>query len=831
MGSNGGGHHDRLVGRIVAGRAIVILCAPPGFHKSRLIHAAGLKIAANDARSVRKFGMLEHSTDPRAAANAILAETHQVTIIDDAHAADGQWLALALERVSSSGSGQRVIVSMNRTNLFPLSRLDARKVVDILDANALRLRPQDVAEATRAIVSVKRRARIRELVDGWPVALDLLGSWSAMASGECEGLGDLDIIRESRLGEFIVQDVLELLTTREQAALVNASMLDSADIDILAGLAGQHGDGQILAELAFRFRGLVDRHNGQFLLQKALRIWLRDAVEAFDGRSRADILLAMADRCSEKGRLGEAATLARRANDSSRIRAYAHAHGALRIWIVHGFSVLKHLLDNSKAEDIAESAVLRMIECIAHLKAGRVHVAQELFETLTREVGSGHVLSADLEIVRVTLLAYGCSLQRADDLELLKQLIDERADDAAMRTFLATLSAILNCQHARFDAAVANLIDARAQAEKAASRYNLMFLQMHEASINLAQGKLKQARTCVTDARRWWQREFAHDVGVETVIAALSASIEFESGQLSSARNSLRKSANRMPEAEAWFDIYFAAYEVMIRINIADLGIGAALAAVEDEARKLRAQGLPRVGDLIVALGLCVAGEARLHGYDVQSPTHWRVPLAGASASWQERETFTIARAHACFLEGRIADTWSLLDEAIAAAAAQGLARSQLRYLLLIFAMASDRRERERADRALRAAIAIGATTGMRQIFREIAGRRFVSAIRTLKDDDSLSETERGFIQMLVNRLEERESVASGKLSRRELEVLRTLEAGGSDKQLARKLGLSEHGVRFHLKNIFKKMGVHDRTSAIAAARKLDSDGGTHLFQ
>src|SRR3546814_8930980 len=79
-----------------------------------------------------------------------------------------------------------------------------------------------------------------------------------------------------------------------------------------------------------------------------------------------------------------------------------------------------------------------------------------------------------------------------------------------------------------------------------------MLLQMHEASSNLAQGKLKQARTCVTDARRRWQQEFAHDVGVETVIAALSASIEFESGQLSSARNSLRKSANRMPEAEAW---------------------------------------------------------------------------------------------------------------------------------------------------------------------------------------------------------------------------------------------------------------------------------------
>src|SRR3546814_14788452 len=72
----------------------------------------------------------------------------------------------------------------------------------------------------------------------------------------------------------------------------------------------------------------------------------------------------------------------------------------------------------------------------------------------------------------------------------------------------------------------------------------------------------------------------------------------------------------------------------------------------------------------------------------------------------------------------------------------------------------------------------------------EIAGRRFAPMIRALKDDDGLSEAESGFVAMLVNRLQERESIASGKLSRREIEVLRTLEAGGSDKQLARQLGL-----------------------------------------
>src|SRR3546814_17868399 len=98
-----------------------------------------------------------------------------------------------------------------------------------------------------------------------------------------------------------------------------------------------------------------------------------------------------------------------------------------------------------------------MIECIVHLKSGHVHVAQELVETLARDVGTTHPLSADLEIVRVTLLVYGCSLERTDDLELLNRIIVEQAGDAEMRPFLATLSAIFNVQRALFDPTITNL--------------------------------------------------------------------------------------------------------------------------------------------------------------------------------------------------------------------------------------------------------------------------------------------------------------------------------------------------------------------------------------
>jgi LuxR family transcriptional regulator, maltose regulon positive regulatory protein len=41
------------------------------------------------------------------------------------------------------------------------------------------------------------------------------------------------------------------------------------------------------------------------------------------------------------------------------------------------------------------------------------------------------------------------------------------------------------------------------------------------------------------------------------------------------------------------------------------------------------------------------------------------------------------------------------------------------------------------------------------------------------------------------------------------------------DKLIARRLGVSEHAVRFHLKNIYAKTRSHGRLEAVARAREL----------
>jgi NarL family two-component system response regulator YdfI len=53
-------------------------------------------------------------------------------------------------------------------------------------------------------------------------------------------------------------------------------------------------------------------------------------------------------------------------------------------------------------------------------------------------------------------------------------------------------------------------------------------------------------------------------------------------------------------------------------------------------------------------------------------------------------------------------------------------------------------------------------------------------------------------------------------LTRRELEVLQMLAAGLSNKEIAARLGISEHTVKFHVASILGKLGAASRTEAVS---------------
>jgi DNA-binding NarL/FixJ family response regulator len=59
---------------------------------------------------------------------------------------------------------------------------------------------------------------------------------------------------------------------------------------------------------------------------------------------------------------------------------------------------------------------------------------------------------------------------------------------------------------------------------------------------------------------------------------------------------------------------------------------------------------------------------------------------------------------------------------------------------------------------------------------------------------------------------------ANEELSEREMEVLRLLPSGASNKAIALQLGLSENTIKSHISHIFSKLGVQSRAEAVSSA-------------
>lgn len=100
------------------------------------------------------------------------------------------------------------------------------------------------------------------------------------------------------------------------------------------------------------------------------------------------------------------------------------------------------------------------------------------------------------------------------------------------------------------------------------------------------------------------------------------------------------------------------------------------------------------------------------------------------------------------------------------------------------------------------------------QNVRAAHSHRVMASMKSRHDDFSGSKSGRqsGSIKRM------RKHRAPHNLTRRELDVIRTLMLGCSNKEIARRLVISERTVQTHLSNIFAKMQVTSRTEVVLAA-------------
>jgi len=112
-------------------------------------------------------------------------------------------------------------------------------------------------------------------------------------------------------------------------------------------------------------------------------------------------------------------------------------------------------------------------------------------------------------------------------------------------------------------------------------------------------------------------------------------------------------------------------------------------------------------------------------------------------------------------------------------------------------------------------------------LLKDVSGAELASAVRTVMKGGALIEPSVArrvfaeFARLTPPASRERVEALPEALSDRELEVLRLIAQGLSNKEIGQRLSLVEGTVKNYVTNVLQKIGVRDRTQAALRAREL----------
>ncbi len=104
-------------------------------------------------------------------------------------------------------------------------------------------------------------------------------------------------------------------------------------------------------------------------------------------------------------------------------------------------------------------------------------------------------------------------------------------------------------------------------------------------------------------------------------------------------------------------------------------------------------------------------------------------------------------------------------------------------------------------------------------VIKDAAQEELVKAVRAAAKGESLIST--SVARKLIEEMTEpsgrkkRKEEGFEELSQREVDVIKLMTRGYNNRQIADILFISEHTVKVHIRNIFRKIGVVDRTNAV----------------
>jgi LuxR family transcriptional regulator, maltose regulon positive regulatory protein len=380
----------------------------------------------------------------------------------------------------------------------------------------------------------------------------------------------------------------------------------------------------------------------------------------------------------------------------------------------------------------------------------------------------------------------------------------------------------------RIDRGLEVISETRRWLEQAEGYYALSWTAYLEGALHMKRGGWLEARLACELGLDLVERELQGHSGQAGMLHALLAGIAYEFDEIDTAITHVERAMSSIDDC-SHADALIMAYLTEARIQRFRRDPEAALAILREGQELGERRGLRRV-TLSLAAEECIAlvragrqEEARLVA--ARFGFH-ELPAAGAQSDLVGDKALRAASRYILLEAPKL--VISVLDAAIDSCRRQDFAHRSVE-LLLIRALAREQvTDNAGAEDDLIEALFLAAPRKYLRVFFDEA-RELGPVIRRLDLDRLRSSpaapVARRLQQQTLGKPESAPLYASGlgsqQLTRREVSILKRLESGLSNKEIAEAVFVSEGTLKWHLHNVYGKLEVKNRTGAISRARDL----------
>ncbi len=748
-----------------------------------------------------------------------------VIVLDQYEDMDGQVAGEVIRGFLQHAASARLVIASRIRPSIPLGSLRARDQLFEIGPSDLNLTPLE----TRAVFD----ADVPEL---YTRRLHIETSGEAVAVGFARRVMDelpRDMVGtenwQDQLHEYYRAEVLDALPPELRAAMSRLVVVERFDLSLANALLGRNATEMI--ERLHHIDGLLLRHRGtqEFYFSEMLRRFLEQRLAWLEDDEHAALHGRAATWFAERGRNAEALRHAVAAGDRDGAMRLLERIGYANLLPQQGVPAAHQLLEAIGLTEEATTETLLSLALI-HAHEGDVEMAaarlDEARQRIEREGGADPLVEGQFVRVEAFVAGFRDETVRAETAPALQRYLESTPagehDGRAQARIL--LSWDLFCRGDLPGSAelIEQAADEYAETEAV---YGCLFMHVHRTLARFWRNDLDRALEDMTLAERMTRIFFPEDQRLRAMTGMLRAGLLFELGRPDPLID-LTALVGAVGAVESWSEIQIWSHMQGARAAMAQGRVSEARGIVGYGLEVARRLGSSRLGWAMRLAAIDIAiqtgdlDRATQEAAEMGLAEEAYIGTDAGKLTWQERIGGLLSAIRLAEAHGDTAEAMRLIARADTLAAETGSTRHAVALGVIRARMAHDRGDPDAAQTELDSARLQCPDAVPVQLFLEGG-----EGLRPYMPDlaswaiPSIAGTGRLAAEPIAR------PGSRDPLTARERQILLFMGEGHPNKVAAHRLGLSEATVKFHLRNIYRKLHAQNRTQALARYRTLSRDG------